>query len=215
MQPPLEDRRQAGELLAARLSRFTRQPGTIVLALPRGGVPVAARVAQALQLPLDVLVVRKLGVPGQEEFAFGAIASGGIQVLNEETVAELGLDAATIQRVAEAELRELARREDLYRGSRPATAVKQRTVILVDDGVATGASVRAALASLRRRGVARIVVAAPVIAAETAADLRRRADEVVAVVEPRSFGSVGEWYRSFPQTTDEEVQRSLRGANQA
>jgi putative phosphoribosyl transferase len=212
MHPPFEDRRHAGELLAARLGGFARRPGTVVLALPRGGVPVAAVVAQTLRLPLDVLIVRKLGVPGNEEFALGAIASGGIQVLNEETVAELGVDSATIRRVAEHELQELARRELLYRDGRAAVVVEGRTVILVDDGVATGASIRAGLAALRRRRAARLIVAAPVIAAGAMAGLRGEADEVVAVVEPERFGSVGEWYLDFSQTTDEEVRTLLASA---
>lgn len=209
MNQGFEDRRQAGELLAARLSGFALQPATVVLGLPRGGVPVAAAVARVLQLPLDVLIVRKLGVPGQEEFAMGAIASGGIQVLNEDTVASLGLGPAVIRRLAEREHRELVRREKLYRSGRPPCPVAGRTVILVDDGIASGATVRAGITALRQRGAARIIVAAPVIAADTAAGLHREADEVVAVVTPRQFGCVGEWYRDFQQTSDAAVQALL------
>jgi putative phosphoribosyl transferase len=209
MKTTFPDRQEAGRLLAHRLGEYARRPGVIVLGLPRGGVPVAYAVATALQLPLDVLIVRKLGVPGREELAFGAIASGGVQVLNSEIVANFGLTGAAIARVAARERRELERRDQAYRGARPAPAVRDRTVILVDDGIATGATVRAALLALRHRGAARIVVAAPVMAPDTHAALAGEADAVVAVLVPPDFAGVGQWYDNFAQTTDAEVQALL------
>lgn len=213
MTTSFRDRLEAGRLLAQRLGEYAFRPEVLVLALPRGGVPVAHAVAHALHVPLDVLVVRKLGVPGREELAFGAIASGGVQVLNSEIVESHGLSGRTIAAVAEREGHELARREQTYRGARATPVLRGRTVILVDDGIATGATVRAALLALRHRGVSNVVVAAPVIAAETYAALQAEADRVVAVLVPGSFDGVGQWYGNFIQVTDEEVAALLRTAS--
>jgi putative phosphoribosyl transferase len=204
------DRVEAGDVLAARLGHYAGRDDVLVLALPRGGVPVGARVATALGVPLDVFVVRKLGVPGHEELAMGAIASGGVRVHNEEVVSKLRLDDATIERVAEAEERELARREHRYREQRPPPELAGRVVILVDDGLATGSTMRAAVAASRRLGPARVVVAVPTAPASTCAELRREADEVVCATTPRPFRAVGYSYRSFPQTSDEEVRDLLQ-----
>ena len=199
------DRTDAGRRLAVGLRRYADRPDVIVLALPRGGVPVGYEVARALGAPLDVFVVRKLGVPGREELAMGAIASGGVQVLNEEIVGELGIPAAAVRRVAEAEGRELARRERLYRDDRPPPDLREKTVILVDDGLATGSTMRAAVAAVRRLGPARVVVGVPVGSPETCEVLAEEADEVVCPEQPDPFFAVGNWYRDFSQTTDEEV----------
>jgi putative phosphoribosyl transferase len=206
------DRVEAGEVLAGRLGHYAGKPEVLLLALPRGGVPVGARVAQALGAPLDVFVVRKLGVPGHEELAMGAIASGGVRVHNEEVVRKLHIDDATIQRVAEVEQQELARRERSYRGQRPPPDLTGRVVVLVDDGLATGSTMRAAVAAARRLGPARVVVAVPTAPASTCEQLRDEADEVVCATTPRPFRAVGYSYRSFPQTTDEEVRELLRAA---
>jgi putative phosphoribosyl transferase len=206
------DRVEAGDVLAGRLTHYAGRADALVLALPRGGVPVGARVARALGAPLDVFVVRKLGVPGHEELAMGAIASGGVGVRNEEVVRKLRIDDATIQRVAEVEERELARRERSYRGQRPAPDLTGRVVILVDDGLATGSTMRAAVAAARRLGPARVAVAVPTAPASTCEELRREADEVVCATTPRPFRAVGYSYRSFPQTTDEEVRELLWAA---
>jgi putative phosphoribosyl transferase len=204
------DRVEAGDVLAARLGHYAGRDDVLVLALPRGGVPVGARVAKALGAPLDVFVVRKLGVPGHEELAMGAIASGGVRVHNEEVVSKLRLDDATIERVAEAEERELARREHRYREQRPPPELAGRVVILVDDGLATGSTMRAAVAAARRLGPARVVVAVPTAPASTCVELRDEADEVVCATTPRPFRAVGYSYRSFPQTSDEEVRDLLQ-----
>jgi predicted phosphoribosyltransferase len=206
------DRVEAGDVLAARLGHYAGRDDVLVLALPRGGVPVGVRVALALGAPLDVFVVRKLGVPGHEELAMGAIASGGVRIRNEEVVHKLRLDDATIQRVAEAEERELARRERSYREQRPPPDLTDRVVILVDDGLATGSTMRAAVAAAGAAGPARVVVAVPTAPASTCEQLRREADEVVCATTPRPFRAVGYSYRSFPQTTDEEVRELLRAA---
>jgi putative phosphoribosyl transferase len=206
------DRVEAGDVLAARLGHYAGRADVLVLALPRGGVPVGARVARALGAQLDVFVVRKLGVPGHEELAMGAIASGGVRIHNEEVVRKLGMDDATIQRVAEAEGRELARRERSYRRQRPPPDLTGRVVILVDDGLATGSTMRAAVAAARRLGPARVVVAVPTAPASTCEQFRREADEVVCATTPRPFRAVGYSYRSFPQTTDEEVRELLQAA---
>lgn len=203
------DRREAGQVLAQRLSNYSQRPGIVVLALPRGGVPVGHEVAWALQAPLDVFVVRKLGVPGQEELAMGAIASGGVRVLNGNVVEGLGISDAAIESVATRELRELERRENLYRGERPAPEIQGRVLILVDDGIATGSTMRAAVMALRQLEPARIVVAAPVVALSTARELRKEVDELVTVMTPASFTAVGQWYEDFSQTTDEEVRELL------
>lgn len=204
-----EDREEAGRALAERLAEYAGRPDVIVLALPRGGVPVGAEVARALGAPFDVLVVRKLGLPGQEELAMGAIASGGIRVLNEEVVALTGVPAEVIDRVAEEEGRELERREAAYRGDRPTPDVAGRTVILVDDGVATGSTLRAAVEALRQRNPARIVVAVPTAPRAACESLGRVADEVVCVTMPEPFFAISLSYRSFPQLSDEEVREIL------
>ena len=206
------DRTEAGSTLVGLLGGYRGQVDLIVLGLPRGGVPVAAEVARGLGAPLDVLVVRKLGVPGHEELAMGAIASGGVRIHNEEVVRKLRMDDATIQRVAEAEERELARRERSYRQQRPPPDLTGRVVILVDDGLATGSTMRAAVAAARAAGPARVVVAVPTAPASTCEELRSEADEVVCVTTPRPFRAVGYSYRSFPQTTDEEVRELLQAA---
>ncbi len=206
------DRAEAGDVLAARLSHLAGRPDLLVLALPRGGVPVGARVARALRAPLDVFVVRKLGVPGHEELAMGAIAGGGVRVRNQEVTSRLGLDDAVIDRVAEAEELELARRERSYRADRPEPDLAGKVVVLVDDGLATGSTMRAAVAAARAAGPARIVVAVPTAPASTCERLRREADEVVCASTPRPFRAVGYSYRSFPQTSDEEVRELLRAA---
>ena len=191
-------------------SRPTRiAPTSIVLGLPRGGMPVAAEVARALGVPFDVFLVRKLGVPGHEELAFGAIAQGGVQVLNDALVAELDLPPSAVERVAARERAELERRDELYRGGRPFPALHDRTVILIDDGLATGATMEAAVTALRRLHPARVVVAAPVGARETCDRLSRIGDEVVCAATPAPFDAVGLWYEDFSQTTDDEVRALL------
>jgi len=206
------DRTQGGRLLAERLTGYANRSDVIVLALPRGGVPVASEIALALRAPLDVFVVRKLGVPGHEELAMGAIASGGVRVLNREVIDALRLPDEVIETAGARELRELQRRESAYRGCRPAPELRGRTVILVDDGIATGSSVLAAIQALRQLGAGRIVVATPVVAPSTAQWLRSEVDELVAVQMPDSFAGVGEWYQDFSQTTDEEVRSCLDAA---
>jgi putative phosphoribosyl transferase len=203
------DRRDAGQALARSLLRHAGQPNVLVLALPRGGVPVAAEVARALGAPLDVFVVRKLGVPGQPEFAMGALASGGVRVLDTEVVKALGIPDAVIDAITAVEGDELKRRERAYRGTRPLPRVAGQTVILVDDGLATGSSMRAAVEALRQQGPARIVVAVPVGAPETCAALGALADEVVCARAPEPFRAVGLWYEDFSQTTDDEVREAL------
>lgn len=204
------DRFQAGELLGELLARETGDVDNgIVLGLPRGGVPVAAVVAHRLGLPLDVYLVRKLGVPGHEEYAMGAIASGGIRVLNEDAVRSLGIDQATIDRVAERELVELARREIAYRGDRPALDLEGKNVILVDDGIATGASMQAAVEAVRSAEPVSITVAVPVAPPSTIKTLAQTADRVVAIETPDPFYAVGWHYIDFTQTTDDEVRHLL------
>ncbi len=203
------DRREAGHLLAAELAEYTGRGDVVVLGLPRGGVPVAAEVARALQVPLDVLVVRKLGAPGQEELAVGAIGEGGVRVLNAGLVRSLGLGAAAIERIAAREKEELERRVAIYRGTNAATAVEGKVVIVVDDGVATGATIRAGLQAVRAMGAEKVVAAVPVAAADSADSLAAEADEVIVLETPAWFSSVGQWYEDFSQTTDEEVRRLL------
>jgi predicted phosphoribosyltransferase len=203
------DRREAGRKLAEQLQGYAGRNDLIVLALPRGGVPVGYEVAQALQAPLDVFVVRKLGVPGFEELALGAIASGGVRVLNESVLARLAAPEAALERVTELEMRELKRRETEYREGRPALELRDRTVILVDDGLATGASMRAAAKALLQHGVAGRIVAVPVAAADVCAALRQEVDEVVCPMMPEEFYAIGAFYADFSQTTDEEVRELL------
>jgi predicted phosphoribosyltransferase len=210
MPAAFRDRTEAGRLLAARLTAYAGDPDVLVLALPRGGMPVGYQVARALGAPLDVFVVRKLGVPGHEELAMGAIASGGVCVLNEDVVDALRIPRRVIEAVAEYELRELGRRERAYRGDRPAPEVRGRTVILVDDGLATGSTMRAAVVALRRLGPARIIVAVPTAAPSTCEEFRHEADECVCDITPDPFYAVGLWYEDFSPTTDNEVRDLLK-----
>src|SRR5437868_989383 len=208
------DRHEAGRRLADKLSPYAKRPDVLVLALPRGGVPVAYEVAQSLQAPLDVFLVRKLGVPGYEELAMGAVATGGVRVLNDEIVNGLRIPDDVVDAVTAWQQQELARREQLYRGDSPAPDVRGRTVILVDDGLATGATMHAAIAALRRQQPARIVVAVPTAAPETCDALRAEVDDVVCAITPEPFYSVGLWYEDFSQTTDDEVRDLLARAVQ-
>jgi len=203
------DRREAGRVLAAGLSAYANRPDVRVLALPRGGVPVGAEVASALGAPLDVFVVRKLGVPGHEEYALGAIATGGVRVLNEDVVRALRIPDRVIDALAAREQEELARRERVYRGHRPPLDVRGRTVILVDDGLATGATMHAAIRALRQQQPARIVVAVPTASPETCAELKTEVDDIICATTPDPFYAVGLWYEDFSQTTDEEVRELL------
>jgi len=204
------DRRQAGRVLAVHLQRYAHRPNLLVLALPRGGVPVGYEVAVALNAPLDVFLVRKLGLPGQEELAMGAIATGGVRVLNEEVVQALDISEELIDTVAAEELQELERRERVYRDDRPLPEMRGRIVILVDDGLATGSTMRAAIKALRQLGPACIVVAVPVGARQTCEEIGKEADDVVCARMPEPFYAVGAWYADFAQTTDGEVHDLLR-----
>jgi len=206
------DRRDAGQKLAQELKEYANRPDVVVLALPRGGVPVAYEVAKALKAPLDIFLVRKLGVPGHEELAMGAIASGGVRVLNDTVVDALNIPERLIDAVAEKEQRELERRERAYRGDRPKPEVRGKTVILVDDGLATGASMRAAVEALRAQDPARIVVAVPTAAPETCEAFEDTVEEVVCAETPQPFFGVGFWYQDFSQTSDEEVRTLLARA---
>jgi predicted phosphoribosyltransferase len=206
------DRQDAGRQLGRELSRLAGLDDVIVLGLPRGGVPVAAEVAEALRAPLDVFVVRKLGVPGQEELAMGALATGGVRVLNTEVVTALGIELSTIDAVAQREQEELERREHLYRGNRPPLALEGKTVILIDDGLATGSTMRAAAAALRQQKPAKIIVAVPVAAKATCRQLAGEVDQIVCLQTPDAFYAVGQWYANFGQTSDEEVRDLLARA---
>jgi len=206
------DRADAGRALAEELQSYAGRADVLVLGLPRGGVPVAGEVARVLGAPLDVFVVRKLGVPGHPELAMGAIASGGVRVVNASVVKGLSIPQEVIERVAAQEARELERRERLYRGAAAAPAVAGKTVILVDDGLATGSTMRAAIAALRKQAPARIVVAVPVGAQETCDEFRREVDEVVCGLVPGFFQAVGLWYEDFEQTPDSEVSEVLERA---
>jgi putative phosphoribosyl transferase len=212
MKRRFRDRTDAGQFLATKLTAYASRPDVLVLALPRGGVPVAFEVAKALSAPLDVFLVRKLGVPGQEELAMGAIASGGVRALNQEVVEMLHIPEGVIAAVADEEQRELERRERAYRGDRPVPSMRGCTIILVDDGLATGSSMRAAAAALRQRGPARIVVAVPTAAPETCSELKTEVDEIVCAITPDPFYAVGLWYEDFSQTTDQEVRDLLERA---
>ena len=209
------DRSEAGKELATKLSTYKDRDDVLVLALPRGGVPVAFEVAQALDAPLDVFLVRKLGVPGHEELAMGAIATGGVRVLNEEVVDYLKIPDRVIDSIAATELKELKRREVAYRGNRPEPEVKGKTVILIDDGLATGSTIRAAAQALRQQQPARIVVAVPVSAPETCDEYRIGVDEIICAATPEPFWGVGLWYHDFSQTTDEEVRDLLERARKS
>jgi predicted phosphoribosyltransferase len=203
------NRTDAGQQLAQQLTRYANRPDVLVLALPRGGVPVGYEVARALHAPLDVFVVRKLGVPGREELAMGAIASGGVRVLNRHAVDTLGISDELIDAVVKRELRELERRERAYRAERATPDVHGCTVILVDDGIATGSTMRAAVEALRQLEAARIVVATPTVALSTIREMQPDVEEFVAVMTPAEFDAVGQWYEDFAQTTDEEVRELL------
>jgi putative phosphoribosyl transferase len=201
--------------LAAKLAAYANDPSVLVLGLPRGGVPVAYEVARALRAPLDVFVVRKLGVPGHRELAMGAIASGGVRVLNEEVLRVLNISSAMIDMVAAQEQKELERQQRLYRGDAPFPELSGRKIIVVDDGLATGSTMRAAVRALRQSNPARIIVAAPVAAAETYGSLGREANEVVCCEVPESFYAVSMWYEEFGQTSDQEVRDLLEAADHA
>jgi putative phosphoribosyl transferase len=208
------DRTEAGRHLAELLRDYAGRDDVVVLALPRGGVPVAYEVAKALGAPLDVFVVRKLGLPGHPELAMGAIATGGVLVLDENIVRRLGINEAEIRRTVDAELRELERREAAYRGDRGPRELAGKTVILVDDGLATGATMRAAALAVRKYDPARIVVAVPVASEQTCNEFRDDVDDVICAVTPRPFHAVGLWYDDFSQTSDEEVRELLARANE-
>ena len=199
------DRAEAGRELAYHLDRFRGRPGLIILGLPRGGIPVAAEVARILHAPLEAFVVRKLGVPGHEELAMGAVASGGLRVLQPDLIAKLRIPPEQVEAVTRAESQEVLRREKLYRGERPFPDLSGETVILVDDGVATGSSMLAALKAIRQRGPATLIAAAPVMSREAFRALAQVADASVAVLVPDDFGAVGAWYDDFRPTYDDEV----------
>lgn len=206
------DRTEAGQLLAQKLICYKDQPGVVVLGLARGGMPVAFEVAKGLHTPLDVFVVRKLGVPGQKELAMGATASGNVRVLNDSIINALGISPATIETVAAKEEEEIEQRERLYRGARPSIEVENKKIILIDDGLATGSTMRAAVLALRRQHPASVIVAVPVAALSTCEDLKQEVDEIVCLLTPENFFAVGQWYEDFSQITDEEVQEILRSA---
>jgi putative phosphoribosyl transferase len=209
------DRREAGRQLAERLSHYAGHDDVVVLALPRGGIPVAYEVARALGAPLDVFVVRKLGVPGHEELAMGAIASGDVVVLSRDLINAIGVPVEQIERVIDAERRELERRELAYRADAPPHQLDGKTAILIDDGLATGSTMLAAVAALRKLRPRRIVVAVPVAAAETCNALAYEVDEMICAATPEPFRAVGLWYRDFSQTSDDEVRELLQAAHEA
>ena len=206
----IRDRQEAGEKLAVQLAAYMEREDVLILALPRGGVPVAEPIARALKVPMEVFIVRKLGVPGHRELAMGAIASGGVRVMNTDVVRSLGISEKQIDEVTEAEQRELARREQQYRGERPPLELSAKTVILVDDGVATGATMRVAIKALREGGVHKLVIAVPVAPPDTCEILSREVDELVCPYRPSPFHAIGLWYEDFPQVSDEEVERILK-----
>lgn len=212
MEGSFADRSAAGRFLAEKLTHYRGREDVVVLGLPRGGVPVAYQVAKSLGVPLDVFIVRKLGVPGFEELAAGAIASGGVRVLNQDVVRALPHAEEILEMVTERELIELQRREQLYRDGRPAPELRGRTVILIDDGLATGATMRAAVKALRERGAAKIAVAVPVGPPETCREFESEADEVICAAAPEHFHAVGQYYEDFSQTSDEEVRDLLARA---
>jgi putative phosphoribosyl transferase len=207
------DRTAAGQALAGLLKRYANRPDTVVLGLPRGGVAVAHEIGKALNLPLDIFIVRKLGVPGHEELAMGAVATGGVRYINRDLVDALRIDAQTIDEVSAREETEVARRENAYRGRREPLDVRGKTVILVDDGLATGSTMRVAIAALRQLGPARVVVAVPAGARDACAQIHREADQTICALSPESFFSVSEWYEEFPQTTDQEVRELLASSS--
>ena len=207
------DRTEAGQILASKLTKYLNQVNTIILALPRGGVPVAYEIGKQLGLPVDIFVVRKLGVPGHEELAMGAIASGGVRHINRDVVDQLRIDSETIDIASRREQKEIERREQLYRGQRPPVDVRNKTVILVDDGLATGSTMRVAIAALRQHRPARIVVAVPAAAPQTCSEIADEVDEIICAATPEPFYAVGQWYQEFSQTTDEEVRELLARAS--
>ena len=213
MKMQFRDRDEAGALLAAKLMAYANKPDVIVLALPRGGVPVGAQVAKKLKVPFDVFVLRKLGLPGHPELAMGAIASGGVRVLNGDVVNTLRIRDEVINAVTAEEYQELKRREQSYRDDLPPPEVEGKTVIIVDDGIATGSTMVAAISALRQLNAGRVVVATPTVARSTYDYLRQNADDVVAVIVPEEFYGVGQWYEDFSQTSDEEVHRLLAEMN--
>jgi putative phosphoribosyl transferase len=207
------DRTHAGQLLARKLAAYQQRQDLLVLALPRGGVPVAFEVAKALHAPLDILIIRKLGVPGNSELAMGAIASGNVRVMNEDVVRLLYIDTNLINQVIRKEQQELERREHLYRGGRPAHPIQGRTVILIDDGIATGATMHAAVQAVKQQQPARIIIAVPAAPPDAGNEFSREVDEFISVMQPDPFYAVGFWYKHFSQTTDEEVCALLAQAN--
>jgi putative phosphoribosyl transferase len=212
MNPRFRDRKDAGQQLARKLQQYAGRPDVIVLALPRGGVPVGFEIARALDLPLDVFVIRKLGLPWQEELAIGALASGGVRFLDQDLIRAAGVSEEDIRRITAIEQDELARREKSYRGDREFPDLTGKTVLLVDDGLATGSTMRVAVAALRQEGPARIVVAVPVASPETCEDFRDIADDIICAITPERFYAVGLWYADFSQTEDDEVHRLLKQA---
>lgn len=206
------DRTHAGKLLADSLMSYRGQPNTVVLALPRGGVPVGFEISKRLQLPMDVFIVRKLGVPGYEEFAMGAVASGGTFFLDHKVVSSLNISDAKIEEVKRRETQEILRRNTAYRGAKPDLELLNKHIIIVDDGLATGATMKAAVAAIKQKNPRKITVALPVGAEDSINALKWEADEVVCLVRPKEFFAVGVWYEDFPQTSDEEVKRLLREA---
>lgn len=214
MKVPFLNRKEAGRLLAGQLVRYADHPDVTVLGLPRGGVAVASEIAIKLEAPLDVFVVRKLGVPGQPELAMGAIASGGSRILNHEMIEKLDIPSVELKAVIARETDELIRRQIVYRGRRPPLNVREKTVILADDGIATGSTMRVTIQALRKMHPARLVVAVPVVAASTYRTLRQEVDEVVALIQPEDLTSVGEWYQDFEQLTDEDVAELLQSPHE-
>lgn len=210
-----KNRKEAGALLAKRLAAYAGRDDVLILALPRGGVPVGFEVALALDLPLDILLVRKLGVPGHEEYAMGAIASAGGSILHRDVINSLGITMATVEMVKRREAAELERREHLYRANRPPPVLQGRTLILVDDGLATGASMQAALQAAKAGKPARVIVAIPVAPPDTCRSLRGQADDIICLQSPEFFQAVGQWYEHFDQTRDEEVIELLDQADRA
>jgi len=210
--PLFRDRLEAGRVLAERLKRSVPERNLLILALPRGGVPVGFEIAQRLQADLDIFLVRKLGVPGHEELAMGAIASGGVRVLNHALIGQLGISAAAIDRVTQKEQQEIARRESLYREGRPALSPAKRTIVLVDDGLATGATMLAAVRALRAQAPEKIIVAVPVASSKACDEFRKYCNQIICAETPEPFQAVGIWYENFSQTTDEEVRDLLERA---
>lgn|SRR5487761_75457 len=208
------DRTEAGQILAALLTAYANRGDVLALALPRGGVPVGYEVARALHIPLDVLVVRKLGVPGEEELAMGALATGNVRILNENIVRSMHISDATIDRVTAREQKELDRRESLYRNNHPAYDVQGRTILLVDDGIATGATMAAAIKALKQQQPAQIIVAVPTAPPSTCQELVEEGIEIVCVMQPEPFFGVGYWYEQFPQVSDDEIASMLEQAGQ-